>query len=131
MKFHGAIAIAIVAAAMAAPVAAVADPPAVTAPLLPAPFIGAPMNDDPNNGQFTVNFDDQGRYLGTGTAPEHLANFNLSPATAPGRVQARTLRLQSAGERSAVNSVFANFQERLRVVSGPQPQAQLVGVGRR
>lgn len=132
MKMRGATMImALAAAAVAAPLAVLADPPAVGTPTLPAPFIGAPMNDDPNNGQFTVNFDDQGRYLGTGTAPEHLANFELSPATAPGRLQARSERRPALGERAAVNSVFSDFQERLRVVSGSAPQSQLVGVTRR
>ncbi len=132
MKMLGATMImALAAAAVAAPLAVRADPPAVSAPLLPAPFIGAPMNDDPNNGQFSVNFDDQGRYLGTGTAPEHLANFDLSPATAPARLQARAERRPAIGELAALDAVFANFQERLRVVSASQSQTQLGGVARR
>ena len=122
---------ALAAAAVAAPLAVLADPPAVSAPMLPAPFIGAPTNDNPNNGQFSVNFDDQGRYRGTGTAPEHLASFDLSPATGPGHVQARVERRLPAGEEAAVNTVFADFQERLRVVSSEQTQPQFVGVTRK
>ena len=108
---------AMAAAAFAVPLAVLADPPAVTAPLLPAPFIGAPMNDDPNNGQFTVNFDDQGRYLGTGTAPVHYDNFDLTPGRAV--PQASTVRRVSRAETSAVNSVFASFQQQLKEVAAP------------
>lgn len=132
MKMRGATMImALAAAAVVTPLAVLADPPAVMAPTLPAPFIGAPMNDNPNNGQFSVNFDDQGRYLGTGTAAEHLSNFDLSPATAPGHVQARVERRASSGEVAAVDTVFADFAVRLRAVSSQQPQAQFAGVARR
>jgi hypothetical protein len=122
----GMMIMALAAAAVATPLAVLADPPAVSAPLMPAPFIGAPTNDNPANGQFGINFDDQGRYLGVGTAPEHLASFDLVPA--PARPQAGVIK-RPAGEQAAVNAVFVNFRERLRFVS--TSDSQTLGVARR
>ena len=84
---------------------------------MPAPFIGAPTNDNPDAGQFTVNFDDQGRYLGIGTAPEHYGNFALSPgrATKQARPEARPTKDSPAG-----NAVFSRFERRLRDVAAPE-----------
>jgi hypothetical protein len=122
----GMMIMALTAAAVAAPLAVLADPPAVSAPLMPAPFIGAPTNDNPENGQFGLNFNDQGRFTGIGTAPEHLANFDLVPAAAV--PQARVAR-RPAGERAAVDTLFVSFQDRLRVVANPGTQT--FGVARR
>lgn len=108
---------AMAAMAVVVPVYALADPPAVTAPTLPAPFIGAPMNDNPNNGQFGLNFDDQGRFLGVGSAPEHYDNFDLTPGRA--RPQASEHRRVSRRETEAANTVFAGFTQQLREVAAP------------
>ena len=111
-QMRGIMLMAVAAAAVAVPMAVLADPPAVTAPMMPAVFNGAPRNDNPDNGQFSVNFDDQGRYLGTGTAPQHLGDFDLAPARAIR--QASAVSRPSEARQSAVNAVFVTFQQRLR-----------------
>ncbi len=107
--------------AVGMPLTALADPPAVSAPTMPAPFIGAPTNDNPESGQFSLNFDDQGRFLGSGTAPEHFADFNLSPERA--RAQARLTNGLPAGEASANSTVFTAFAQRLKDIAASQAVA--------
>ncbi len=118
VKMQGLAMIAVLGGLAAAPLAAAADPPAVAAPGIPAPFIGAPTNDNPNAGQFTVNFDDQGRYLGIGTAPEHYDNFALTPGRAS--KQARPASHAALKDSSSSKAVFTSFQRRLRDVVAPE-----------
>ena len=117
------IAMALMAAATAVPVAALADPPAATVAAIPGPFVGAPTNTDPNAGQFTVNFDDRGNYLGTGRAPEHYANFDLGPGRV--RQQGRSPETAPTQERAAVDSVFVSFGRQLRSLATSQTTAQV------
>jgi hypothetical protein len=115
MKFRGVVvSLALAAAPFAAPVGAMADPPAVSAPTPPGPFIGAPTNDNPDNGQFSVNFDDQGRFEGIGTAPEHFASFDLTPGLAV--PQAGSQRPLTAHQKAALQVVFEKFARRLKEV---------------
>ncbi len=109
---------ALAAAAVISPLAALADPPAAGVPAMPAPFIGAPTNDNPNNGQFGVNFDDRGRFTGIGSAPEHYASFDLTPARE--RRQARANDAAGSAETPEAKMVFTAFTERLRDVASPQ-----------
>ena len=117
------IAMAALAMIVAAPAAALADPPAVTVAPIPGPFVGAPTNTDPNAGQFTVNFDDQGRYLGTGRAPEHYGNVDLGhrPVREQRREQART----PVQERAAVDGVFVSLERQLRTLANSQTTAEI------
>ncbi len=109
--------VALTAAACAVPLAAQADPPAAAVPIPPVPFAGAPSNQDPNAGQFTLNFDDGGRFLGTGRPAEHYANFALGQ-TGVERSQAGNAPTREV-EKRAVNRLFVRFADRLRSVSNP------------
>ena len=107
--------------AMAAlPVAASADPPAVGAPTIPPVVVGAPTNDNPNAGQFSVDFDSTGAYQGIGTAPEPALTRDLTPQTE--RRQARAVEPR-AQERASVNHLFANLAQQLRDQAAPQAAA--------
>ena len=112
------VALALMAASAAIPAAALADPPAVEGPApIPGPFVGAPVNSDPNAGQFTVNFDDQGRFEGVGRPQEHYDNFDLGPGRVRQQGRAPTT---SARESQSVDALFAKFQQQLRDIAAPQ-----------
>ena len=117
------IAVALMAGAVGVPVAASADPPAVAVAPIPGPFVGAPVNTDPNAGQFTVNFDDQGRYLGTGRAAEHYDNFDLGQGRV--RQQGRAPEVTPAQERSMVDGLFVSFGRQLRGLANSQSTAEV------
>ncbi|MBD5633085.1 MAG: hypothetical protein IAI49_01300 [Candidatus Eremiobacteraeota bacterium] len=102
----------------ALPAAALADPPAVGAPTIPAVFTGAPTNDNPNAGEFTVNFDSDG-YRGIGSAPEPPLTRDMTPSTKRVFRQARA-NAPSAGESRSVDGLFANLRRELRDDAGPQ-----------
>jgi hypothetical protein len=103
----------VLTALLAAPVAASADPPAVGAPTIPPVFVGAPTNDNPNAGQFQVNFDSSG-YRGIGIAPEPPLTRDLKPGTVRAYAQARPVATTTSGERSSVDSLFVGFRRELR-----------------
>jgi hypothetical protein len=118
MKMRAVTMFAALASVAITPVAVMADPPAASVPLMPGPFIGAPTNDNPSDGQFTVNFDDQGRYLGTGTAPEHYASFDLAPVRGVPQAGSRNVRSEAAAQ-----VVFAAFAQRLREIAALEARA--------
>jgi len=92
-------------AAAATPIAAKADP-AVGAPTIPPIFNGAPTNQDPRAGQFQVNFDSTGRYLGLGNAPEPPLTIDVKPVRERRQTVARgsapTLSEQAETDREFV-----------------------------
>ena len=104
---------------VALPVMASADPPAVGAPSIPAVFVGAPTNDNPNAGQFTVNFASNGDYEGTGIAepPASPRDLTVNPGRPQGRVSATT---PSATERASVDRIFARLRDELRGNAAPE-----------
>lgn len=116
------MAMALMAASAALPVAALADPPAATVAPIPGPFVGAPTNTDPNAGQFTVNFDDQGRYLGTGRAAEHYDNFDLGQGRV--REQRRSQESNSQQERQSVDGLFMSLGRQLQSLAASQTTAE-------
>jgi hypothetical protein len=103
----------VLTALLAAPVAASADPPAVGAPTIPPVFVGAPTNDNPNAGEFTVNFDTSG-YRGIGIAPEPPLIRDLTPGPVRVFAQARPVAITSETERSSVDGLFVVFRRELR-----------------
>jgi hypothetical protein len=105
-------------AMLALPAAALADPPAVGAPAIPPVFVGAPTNDNPSAGEFTVNFDSTGRYLGTGSAPDAPLAFDLKPDAAPAYRQARG-NGPTASEKRATDRLFVSFTRELRDEAAP------------
>jgi hypothetical protein len=109
----------VLTALLAAPVAASADPPAVGAPTIPPVFTGAPTNDNPNAGEFTVNFDSSG-YRGIGIAPEPPLTRDLTSTPVRVFAQARPVALTSAIERSSVDSLFVGFRRELRANAGDE-----------
>jgi hypothetical protein len=103
----------VLTALLAAPVAASADPPAVGAPTIPPVFVGASTNDNPNAGEFTVNFDASG-YRGVGIAPEPPLTRDLTPAPVRVFTQARPVANTFSAERSSVDGLFVSFRRELR-----------------
>jgi len=93
-----------------------ADPPAVGAPAIPAVFVGAPTNDNPNAGQFTVNFASNGDYEGIGIAAEPPLVRDLTPRV--GIPQARAYR-PSLEERANADRAIVHLKRQLRENAAP------------
>ena len=110
-----------VGAMLALPIAAQADPPAVGAPTIPPVFVGAPTNDNPNAGEFTVNFDSTG-YRGIGTSPEPPLTRDLTEdGSQPAYRQAGSVTVApTTGEKTSVDRLFVGFAQQLRDLSAPQ-----------
>jgi hypothetical protein len=104
----------------ASPVAAFADPSALGAPTIPAVFVGAPTNDDPNAGQFTVNFTSTGEYLGTGVAPEPPLTRDLTVSPVRPYRQARVAAPPTAREAASVNALFDGLAQQLKDSTVPR-----------
>jgi hypothetical protein len=102
------------------PAAASADPPAVGAPTIPAVFVGAPTNDNPNAGEFTINFASNGDYEGIGVAPEPALVRDLTPRV--GLPQARLYR-PSLEERASADRAIVRLKRQLRDNAAPQAAA--------
>jgi hypothetical protein len=102
------------------PIAALADPPAVGAPGVPPVFVGAPTNDAPNAGQFTVNFDSAGDYLGIGTAPEPPLTIDLTRPRVLVVRQARITVPAATRDPASLAGIFAQFDRQLRDEAAPQ-----------
>jgi hypothetical protein len=100
-----------------APALASADPPAVGAPTIPPVFVGAPTNDNPNAGQFTVNFASNGTYEGVGIAPEPPLVRDLTPRV--GLPQARLYR-PTTDERANADRVIGRLKRQLRDNAAPK-----------
>lgn len=100
--------------AIAGPVVALADPPAVGAPIAPGPFVGAPTTQNQYGGEEDVNFTSTGKFIGVGRAPEHYSNFDLGQRSV--KQQAR-IRNASRIERKIVNDQFASFAEQLQTIA--------------
>jgi len=102
------------------PVAALADPPAVGAPVIPPVFVGAPTNDAPSAGQFTINFDNAGDYLGVGAPPEPPLTRDLTRPRVLVVRQARVTVPAETRDSASLSSMFAQFNRQLRDEATPR-----------
>ncbi len=102
---------------LVAPAAVLADPPAVGAPGIPPVFIGARTNDNPNAGQFTVNFASTGTYLGTGSPEDPPLTRDLTPSRS---VEIRQARASAPRQNAYVDRLFVSFKEQLRANAVPE-----------
>ncbi len=75
-----------------------ADPPAAVAPDAAVVFIGAPTTQGSQGGEFTLNFDDLGRFEGVGRAPDHPGPFNLTPEEARRQARVRAAEPTHCGQ---------------------------------
>ncbi len=101
--------------AISAPVAVMADPPAVGVPSIPGAFFNSPTTQGPQGGEFTANFSDQGRLEGFGRADQHYQNFDLTTERGRRQASARQKRT-SRSEQASVNGVFTSFTNQLRSI---------------
>ncbi len=117
MSFSRSLAFAAVAsiATFAGPIAALADPPAVGAPIIPGPFIGAPTTQNQYGGEETVNFSGDGHFEGVGRAHEHYANFDVSPRRY--KPQASNRKRLSRADRAITNDEFTSFDQQLQSIA--------------
>jgi hypothetical protein len=97
-----------------------ADPPAVGAPGIPPVFVGTPTNDTPSAGQFTINFDNAGDYLGIGTAPEPPLTRDLTRPRILVVRQARVTVPAETRDSASLSSIFAQFDRQLRDEAKPR-----------
>jgi len=102
-------------ATLAGPVAALANPPAVGAPIIPGPFVGAPTTQNQYGGEATVNFAGDGRFEGVGRPAEHYSNFDIQPRAF--KPQASNRKRVSRTERAITNDEFTSFDQQLQAIA--------------
>jgi len=115
-------AICAVSTVLVLPASGTADTPAVTAPEIPTTFVGAPRAGDLNAGQFTLDFDGSGTFLGIGRLPDPAQKIDV---TMPREVPQETVNAsgRSPEEEAITDREIAALRQQLRDCRSLKPGA--------
>jgi len=123
MKYATILTVGLASGALSLPLSAAADPPAVSAPGIPPVFTGAPRTDDPSGGEFTLNFDGDGRFLGIGRLPDPPQVIDVSTPRELRQAQVAASG-PTATEEATTDRQIAALRQELRSLGGLQTAQQ-------